>query len=101
MKTFFATLACAAAASSFMAEDDTLRFWKWAIDHGRNYQSEEELEHRFLNYLKNEAEVNVLNSLGHDATYAVNGLSDLTKEEYKQLLGYIPEDQSLFDEAEQ
>uniref|UniRef100_A0A7S3W976 Uncharacterized protein n=1 Tax=Strombidinopsis acuminata TaxID=141414 RepID=A0A7S3W976_9SPIT len=93
MKTFFATLACAAAASS----DDTMRFWKWAIEHGRNYQSEEELEHRFINFMRTEAEVDVLNSLGHDATYAVNTLSDYTKEEYRQMLGYVAEEEDAFE----
>jgi cathepsin L len=74
-----------------------MRFWKWAIEHGRNYQSADELEHRFMNFMRTEAEVEVLNSLGHDATYAVNSLSDYTKEEYRQLLGYIPEEQDEFD----
>jgi len=41
--------------------------------------------------MRSEAQVNVLNSLGHDALYGLNELSDYTKEEYRQLLGYVPE----------
>lgn len=59
------------------------------MEHGRNYQSIEEVEMRFLNFMRSEAKVEVLNSLGHDATYAVNLFSDYTKEEYNQMLGLI------------
>lgn len=83
MKTFFASLALAAAATN----DDTMKFWKWAIEHGRNYTSEEELEHRFMNWAINNAKIDVLNSLDIGTVSAHNHMSDFTHEEYLQMLG--------------
>jgi len=87
MKTFFASLALTASASY---DDHSMRFWKWAIEHGRNYTTEEELEHRFMNWMVNDAKIDVLNSLDLGTVSGHNPHSDFTHEEYLQLLGDMP-----------
>lgn len=71
-----------------------MRFWKWAIEHSRNYQSEEELAFRFRHWIVADAEINALNSVEDlGSTLAHNHLSDWTKEEYEKIRGDIPSEE--------
>lgn len=92
MRTFLATLACTAAASSLLSDNDnTMKFWKWAIKHGRNYLSEEELKHRYQQWMITDAEIETLNSLNLTSTHAHNKFSDWTNEEFMKILGDRPD----------
>ena len=75
MKTFIATLACTAAASSAISQE-TYRFWTWALDHGKSYQSEEEHDHRFQLWMTADAEIERLNNSGLPSTHAHNRSCD-------------------------
>mmetsp|Transcript_66315 Transcript_66315/g.91821 ORF Transcript_66315/g.91821 Transcript_66315/m.91821 type:complete len:181 (+) Transcript_66315:39-581(+) len=92
MRTFFAALACTATAT-FLDEENinTFRFWKWALQHGRNYLSDEELGHRFQVWMVTDAEIEKLNNQNLGSTHAHNKFSDWTREEMKKMMGELPE----------
>merc|ERR1719223_1799927 len=87
MKSFtFAALLAAASAL------DATKFMQWALEHGRSYESDEEFFHRFTNWMRTDAAVQVLNEQNTTATFAHNHMSDFSDAEYKQMLGRVNDD---------
>eukprot|EP00351_Strombidinopsis_sp_SopsisLIS2011_P000083 CAMPEP_0116875920 /NCGR_PEP_ID=MMETSP0463-20121206/8021_1 /TAXON_ID=181622 /ORGANISM="Strombidinopsis sp, Strain SopsisLIS2011" /LENGTH=307 /DNA_ID=CAMNT_0004522325 /DNA_START=53 /DNA_END=976 /DNA_ORIENTATION=- len=67
---------------------DTQKFWNWAIEQGKSYDSEEEILERMAYFHANDAAIDTLNSLGLTSVHGHNFLSDYSPEEYKNLLGF-------------
>ena len=80
------TFAFAAVLATATALDAT-NFVKWAMEHGKMYENEEEFHMRLVNFMRTEASVQVLNDQDNGATFAHNAFSDYSDEEYKQMLG--------------
>jgi len=87
MKSFaFAALIAAVSAA------DKFKFMQWALEHGKNYENDEEFFDRFTNWLRTDAAIDVLNETNSTATFGHNHMSDWSKEEYRTLLGRVPSD---------
>jgi C1A family cysteine protease len=60
--------------------------------HGKTYPTQTEYKYRYQVFLQNSAKVDSLNTesqqLGSSATFGMNGLADLTEEEFSVRLGY-------------
>ena len=90
------TFAFAAVLATASALDAT-KFVKWAMEHGKTYETEDEFHMRLVNFMRTEASVNVLNEQDTGATFAHNAFSDYTDEEYKQMHGRLetPENEEI------
>ncbi len=64
------------------------KFQKYAIQHGKHYESRAEEFYRFAIYLKNWIEIDSLNADPEDnAIYGETKFTDLTKSEARELMG--------------
>jgi C1A family cysteine protease len=72
------------------AED--LEYIQFVAKYTRNFGTKEEYEFRLKTFKKNKARMNAFNlsDKTHTSTVGVNQFADMTKAEYKKMLGYIP-----------
>ena len=86
----FAFAAIIAAASAY----DSTKFMQWVAKHNRNYVSEQEFHQRHMNFIQADAVIQVLNEQNNGTTFAHNHFSDMSDEEYRQMLGKKPIDRN-------
>jgi len=83
-----ALIASAASAHEIMSEN-MYKFMKYVGDHGKSYATKAEFDFRFAIFEQTVAEHERHNSMPNQtSTQGVNFLSDYTKDEIKQMLGY-------------
>jgi len=68
------------------------RFESYVEKFNKTYADDAERKHRFMAFLENEEEIIKLNKLEGKAIYGWTKFSDMTKEEFKQRLNYVPYD---------
>jgi uncharacterized protein YxeA len=85
--TFALALLSPIVASISLAELETKEFVNYAIQHGKNYKSVDEVNKRKGNWKNAKAKVENLNSNSGNATFAVNFTADLDDDEYLSMLG--------------
>jgi len=72
--------------------DSVLRFENYVEKFNKTYANEAEKKHRFMAFLENEEEIVKLNELEGKTIFGWTIFSDLTKEEFKQRLNFVPYD---------
>jgi len=77
--------------------DGWRRFEHYTAKFGKTYEDDAEVKHRFMAFLQNEEEIAKLNLLEDKAIYGWTKFSDMTKEEFKQLLNFVPYDKDRRD----
>ena len=86
MKTF----ALAALAATAMAADTlsyNYKFFKWAAEHNKVYETVEEFETRLAHFIKTDLKIEELNARGTMMVSGHNHMSDWSQQEYIKLLG--------------
>jgi len=68
------------------------RFESYVEKFNKTYGDDAERKHRFMAFLENEEEIEKLNKLEGKAIYGWTKFSDMTKEEFKQRLSFVPYD---------
>jgi len=77
--------------------DSWSRFEKYTAKFGKTYKDDSETQHRFMAFLQNEEEIAELNLLEGKSIYGWTKFSDMTKDEFKQLLNFVPYDKERRD----
>jgi len=72
--------------------DSVVRFENYVEKFNKTYANEAERKHRFMAFLQNEEEIALLNELEGKNIFGWTIFSDLTKEEFKQRLNFVPYD---------
>lgn len=93
MRSTFATLAILVAqASAFQVNADLeSRFVAWTSHHGKQYGTMVEFGKRLQNWIKTDIEIERVNSTeGETVVLSHNKFSDLSDEEYRAMLTYVP-----------
>ena len=73
-------------------------FATYCTEWGKTYGTREEYGFRFAMFLASKKQMAIHNNQnGHGSTVGYNQFSDWTKEEYKKLLGYKPEEEIIMD----
>jgi len=70
--------------------ESVLRFEDYVKKFNKTYESDTEKRHRFMAFLRNEEEIAELNAIEGEAIFGWTIFSDLTKEEFKQRLNFVP-----------
>jgi len=68
--------------------DPVARFESYKQQFNKNYQSVREHEQRLIAFLESESEIDRLNAMEGDAVFGWTEFSDMTKDEFKAMLGY-------------
>jgi len=68
------------------------RFESYVEKFNKTYTDDIEKRHRFMAFLENEEEIEKLNALEGKAIFGWTKFSDMTKEEFKQRLNFVPYD---------
>ena len=100
MKSVAFAIACLGVAQALHPVDDLEhKFMTWAINHGKSYADMTEFAQRFENWLKTHSDIESMNAReNRTVTLAHNKFSDLSDEEYRSMLNYVP--QSLNERAQ-
>jgi C1A family cysteine protease len=96
MRSLIATAIAAVATATIMNETD-FAFIQYIAKHNKNYASMEQYSQRFENFKFMDAEIKRLNSENSTTVHGHNKFSDMSREEYKSMLGYksAPKDASI------
>jgi cathepsin L len=89
MRSLIATAIAAAATATIMNETD-FAFIQYIAEHNKSYASMEQYSQRFENFKFMDAEIKKLNSENLTTVHGHNKFSDMSREEYKSMLGYKP-----------
>eukprot|EP01123_Difflugia_compressa_P002191 TRINITY_DN128_c1_g1_i3.p1 TRINITY_DN128_c1_g1~~TRINITY_DN128_c1_g1_i3.p1 ORF type:complete len:321 (+),score=70.05 TRINITY_DN128_c1_g1_i3:59-1021(+) len=65
-------------------------FAEWKLTHNKNYATAEEEDRRFKNFQASIVRVEQRNARAANPVFGLTKFSDLSQEEFKQLLGYVP-----------
>jgi len=101
MRSAFATLAIFVAQAAAFEVNSSLeqRFVEWTTRHGKQYATMVEFGHRLQNWIKTDKEIErVNNKKGETVVLGHNKFSDLTDEEYRAMLTYVPRKSSFFEQ---
>jgi len=85
-----ALLAMSRVDVSSSITDSVLRFKEYIEKFNKTYASDAEKSRRFMAFLRNEEEIAELNELEGKTVFGWTIFSDLTKEEFKQRLNFVP-----------
>ena len=88
MKTFAASLVAASVSAAITSND--LKFMNFIAEHGKSYETIEEYNVRSALWSATEDFISIENSKGNNFTLGHNFMSDMTKIERSNMLGYIP-----------
>lgn len=77
---------------------EEIAFIDWTTKHGKNYRTREEWKFRFGEFKRSLNEIAKHDEEYHGSTVGLNDFSDLTKEEFKQMLGYRKVDRAALEE---
>lgn len=102
MKTFAiaALIASATAFTPMNGSESHQRFMDFIVEEGKSYGTQEELEFRFVEFMKTEAAMEVLNSIQDSSVHGHNFMSDWTEEERTRILGtFETEDLPMYGET--
>jgi cathepsin L len=95
-------IAAALATAATAVSQNEFEFINWVAQHGRNYQSLAEYEHRLAQFTRVNEFIKEHNTLGNTYTVGHNKMSDWTEEEYKAILTHtpMPEDEKIYAEMD-